>query len=36
MVGEERVNLVGEEKHSKDKFNIGFNMEWNVTEFKNY
>ena len=36
-----RVNMdktklvwLGKKKHSKDKFNIDFNLEWNATEFK--
>ena len=36
-----RVNMdktklvwLGKKKHSKDKFNIDFNLKWNVTEFK--
>ena len=36
-----RVNMdktklvwLGKKNNSKDKFNIGFNLEWNVIEFK--
>ena len=25
---------LGKKKHSNDKFNIGFTLEWNITEFK--